>query len=397
MQGPSPAAFDSADAVPASYCMIERSITPSERWREVWSRTFSVLDSLNPKTFSYKRAVRSRLSTLSAICTMRFMASPEVSLSAQQGSQHSDVLYAFEVPHGLAELARACGTGHGRHQVAALRLDLFPGHRVLGGSPDGPCMVPELPPVFQPDFDDALPAGHRPGERVVADELHAAAQLEDRAIAHASRVVRGLESHAAVREHHGAQVLHADIGHMAVVGGVRSEMGDAHDEPLDLPGAYALRADQFQQRIERGLDRRSDRPALDVGVHDLVALAELARELRRVGRVPVGDEEIALARKDVLDAGEAVRDHRRRLHAVARGHAAEVEGLLDVLFVAHPAGDAGVLLRRVGKLMPHAALVQLRERARGRGRPEGRPDAVPRMSHTAELDGVQRLRHPAAP
>src|SRR5260221_7455500 len=126
---------------------------------------------------------------------MRFMASPEVSLSAQQGSQHSDVLYAFEVPDGLAELARACGTGHGRHQVAALRLDLFPGHRVLGGSPDGPRMVPELPPVFQPDFDDALTPGHRPGERVVAAELHAPAQLEDPGLAHTVLVVRGLASH----------------------------------------------------------------------------------------------------------------------------------------------------------------------------------------------------------
>src|SRR5258706_14581036 len=119
---------------------------------------------------------------------MRFMVSPEVSLSAQQRSQHSEVLYAFEVPDGLAELARACGPGHGSDRVVALRLDLFPGHRVLGGSPDGPRMVPELPPVFQPDFDDALPAGHRPGERVVADELHAAAQLEDLGLAHASRV-----------------------------------------------------------------------------------------------------------------------------------------------------------------------------------------------------------------
>src|SRR5258708_31392671 len=117
---------------------------------------------------------------------MRFMVSPEVSLSAQQGSQHSDVLYAFEVPDGLAELARACGTGHGRHQVAALRLDLFPGHRVLGGSPDGPRMVPELPPVFQPDFDDALTAGRGPGWRALAGRLPAAPPIADAAPSHAS-------------------------------------------------------------------------------------------------------------------------------------------------------------------------------------------------------------------
>jgi len=51
-----------------------------------------------------------------------------------------------------------------------------------------------------------------------------------------------------------------------------------------------------------------------------------------------------------------------------------------MLFVAHPAGDAGGLLRRVGKQMPHAALVQPRERARGGRRPEGRPEAVRRIA-----------------
>ena len=257
-------------------------------------------------------------------------------------------------------------------------------------------MVPELPPVFQPDFDDALPAGHRLRERVVAAQLDQAAQLQDLSLAHTLLVVRGLEAHGAVGQHHGAQMLHADVGHGAVVRGVRAQMRDAHGEPLDLPGADAVRADQFQQRIERGLDRRADRPALDVGVHDLVALAQVARELFRVGRVPVGDEEVALARKNVLDAGEAMRDHGRRLHAVARGHAAEVEGLLDVRLVPHPAGDAGSLLRRVGKQMPHAALIQFREGARSRSCAERRPEAVRRMARGAELDRVQRLRQPAA-
>src|SRR5204863_8570853 len=137
------------------------------------------------------------------MCTMRFMGSPEVSLSAQQRSKYSDVSYVFEVPDGFAELARACGTGHRRREVAALRLDLFPAHRVLGCSPDGSRMVPELPPVFQPQFDDTLPAGHRRGELIVADELDAAAQLQDLRLAHALCVVRGPEAHGPSGEHPG--------------------------------------------------------------------------------------------------------------------------------------------------------------------------------------------------
>src|SRR5258708_11111225 len=54
MQGPPPAAFDSADWVPASYLMSATSSTPSLRWREVWSRTFSVFISTKPKTLDRK-------------------------------------------------------------------------------------------------------------------------------------------------------------------------------------------------------------------------------------------------------------------------------------------------------------------------------------------------------
>jgi len=50
MQGPSPAAFDSADCVPASYLMSAMSSTPSLKWRDVWSRTLAVFISLKPKT-----------------------------------------------------------------------------------------------------------------------------------------------------------------------------------------------------------------------------------------------------------------------------------------------------------------------------------------------------------
>src|SRR5256885_17187555 len=105
----------------------------------------------------------------------------------------------------------------------------------------------------------------------------------------------------------------------------------------------------------------------------------------------VRHEEVALARKNVLDAGESMRDHRCRLHAVARGHAAEVEGLLDMLFVAHPAGEAGSLLRRVGKQVPHAALVEAGEVARWGGLPDGGPEPERRVVRGAEMDRLPRL------
>ena len=49
-------------------------------------------------------------------------------------------------------------------------------------------------------------------------------------------VVRGVESHRAVEQHHRAHVLHADVGHVPVVRGVRALVRHAHHHFLDLVG-----------------------------------------------------------------------------------------------------------------------------------------------------------------
>ncbi|OLC14860.1 MAG: hypothetical protein AUH29_09380 [Candidatus Rokubacteria bacterium 13_1_40CM_69_27] len=50
MHGPSPEACDSLDVVPASYLMSVKSIAPSVRWRDRWSRVLRVSTSRKPKT-----------------------------------------------------------------------------------------------------------------------------------------------------------------------------------------------------------------------------------------------------------------------------------------------------------------------------------------------------------
>ncbi len=50
MQGPSPAAFDSADCVPWSYFISVKSIWPSVMWRDRWSRVLRVSASWKPNT-----------------------------------------------------------------------------------------------------------------------------------------------------------------------------------------------------------------------------------------------------------------------------------------------------------------------------------------------------------
>ncbi len=124
-------------------------------------------------------------------------------------------------------------------------------------------------------------------------------------------------------------------------------------------------------------------------------------------------EEGAGARERVLDAGEAGGRHRRGGQRVARRHAAEVEGLLDVLGVAHPVGEARGLLHRVGELKAQRAGVEAEQRAGGRrgaeqaaqavgavraavGGAEAERDHEARADVVAERHGAQQARAVAA-
>ena len=69
---------------------------------------------------------------------------------------------------------------------------------------------------------------------------------------------------------------------MARLSMVVAPVCDPHHEAVDGVGFDAVGADKLQQRVERRLDRRADGPALDVRVHDLVAAAEAARQLRGI-------------------------------------------------------------------------------------------------------------------
>src|SRR5678815_2106638 len=171
-----------------------------------------------------------------------------------------------------------------------------------------------------------------------------------------------------------------------------SLVGDTHDYFSNIRSNERFVLKKDRQSIQRRLDRRADRPALDVGIHDLVDLAESLDQLLRLRLAAVGDEETALAGEGILHTGKAVRDHRRRRDAVAGRHAAEVEGLLDVLLVAHPAGNPRCLLRGIGKQMANLFLVESEKRTRGSSGAEQGPETVRRMSVLAELEAIQEHR-----
>ncbi len=98
----------------------------------------------------------------------------------------------------------------------------------------------------------------------------------------------------------------------------------------------------------------------------------------------------------VGDAGEARLHHADRRDAVARAHAGEVEGLLDMVLVAHPAPQAGDLLGRVGEREAHAPLVEAGQGGGGAERTEGRAGALGAAMRAADEVGSERQKQAAA-
>src|SRR6476620_8834527 len=167
-------------------------------------------------------------------------------------------------------------------------------------------------------------------------------------------------------------MLQANVGDIAVVHHRGDGGGEAHGHALHLIGREGLLAADGLDRIERPLDRRADGPFLDVGLRDLVALAELLNEPRGLRLWRVGLEEIVRARKDVVDAVPARSYEQRRGNPAARWHAAEDECLLDVIGIAAPSDDARRLLRCVVERPAHLARVETGD-AGCRGRCTERP------------------------
>src|SRR5262249_22906016 len=121
-----------------------------------------------------------------------------------------------------------------------------------------------------------LLVGHRLGELAHRQHLR---------VAHAGGVVNAGEGRAAVDDHHGDEVLQADIRNGAVVDDVQPVCRHVDHDAPDLAGAHRRILEQRRNAVEHRLQRRADGPFLDRRVHDLVALAKLGDEFIRLGLV----------------------------------------------------------------------------------------------------------------
>ncbi len=83
-------------------------------------------------------------------------------------------------------------------------------------------------------------------------------------------------------------MLQADVRHLAIVDDARLGVGKTHDDGLHVVGIYRMLFQNVVDGVKRRLDRRSNRPLLDVGPRNLVALAELRDQFLRMGIGGVG-------------------------------------------------------------------------------------------------------------
>ena len=139
-------------------------------------------------------------------------------------------------------------------------------------------------PVLQRDLDDRdthREQRRQPGVRHVG---HLAPLPQHLRILHPRFVVRRPERGRAVEQHHRDHVLQADVRDVAVVDDGADTRREAHHDALTSSAANGCLRRRALDRVERRLDRCADGPLLDVGVDDLVALAEPRRRALRVAR-----------------------------------------------------------------------------------------------------------------
>jgi hypothetical protein len=96
-------------------------------------------------------------------------------------------------------------------------------------------------------------ARHETFEFFVAHELDLAPVPERCRVGHPRFVVRGLERHRLVHQHHGHHVLETDIRDFAVVDDLRFVRRHGDDDALHLVGFEAVLLDQDLERVERRL------------------------------------------------------------------------------------------------------------------------------------------------
>src|SRR5258708_16985914 len=143
------------------------------------------------------------------------------------------------------------------------------------------------------------------------------------------------------------------------------------------------------------LQWRAEAPFLDCGVDHVKARAEFGDEFSGGRLVGKHGEYIFIAGERVFNTARSKRHHGRSHDAVARPHAAEIEGLLDVPAVAGPVTHSRRLLARIGERMPHLARLKAQHRGRRgvrgarpgqqgravRARSAGRPDHAGAVVH----------------
>src|SRR5258708_21024106 len=188
--------------------------------------------------------------------------------------------------------------------------------------------------------------------------------------------MRRTERNPLVHHHPRDHVLQADVRDLAVVHDRCLIRRQLHADLLHFIRIEGTVFPQDLEGIECRLDRRTYRPFLDIRSRNLITLAKLFGQSRRIGMRVVRLKKIIFSPEDVFDTGPTGLNDPDRSDTAARRHSPKVECFLHVLGVAVPCAKAGGLMGGVAQKKSHLRNVKARRAARGRSRAEEWRDAV---------------------
>src|ERR1700719_581375 len=163
----------------------------------------------------------------------------------------------------------------------------------------------------------------------------------------------GLKGNRSILQHDGNHVLQADVGHRAVIHGLRLARRYPHSHLPDVTSFERVVFHNGLKRVEWRLYRGADGPFLDVRSSHFITLPKFVDQLSGVRLRCEPKEEVICTRKYIVDPRRAILDQYRDRDGVTCRHAPEDKRLLDVLGITLPRRNACGLLCGVVQQISH--------------------------------------------
>src|SRR5262244_479694 len=236
----------------------------------------------------------------------RILIGTQLNLCPQERAEVPHAGESFQLSNGVHQLPGTRLAKDWLQQFQGFFLYFVSGERILRPALKGGHPLFQPATVSRDYLDDGLAFRSCAAQLWVSNERDLLPQIEDPGVFHALKGMGRLEGKLAVQQSHGERVLQVDIGHLPVIYGASAAFGKAGGDALYMVGSELMLRHEAKQPFDSRLDGEPDAVFFDVGQHDLVAAAQLRRQLLRPRGVGKSGQEIAVPNKDIVNAGVTV-------------------------------------------------------------------------------------------